>query len=112
MSRSYRHGFWYENDLRCERPRPRHWQEWQRILNVAPILRTLLPNHPYSNEPTPLPMHPENFLRLVASFADPIHRDILARLVFDLMYEDLKKLFISHCERMHGWQRQKRKQIS
>jgi len=112
MSRSYRYGYWYEKDVRCRRHPPRHWKEWQRLLSVAPHLKGMLPWAPEGGEVVPPQSSDDTFLALMACFADTEKREILTRLVFDLMYEDLRKLFISHCERMHGWQPQKLKQTS
>jgi len=81
---------------------PRRWREWQRLIALAPQLKAMGWRDEEENPP-PYPKTDKAFLALAACFADPSKREALRALVFDLMYDDLKELFIRHAERMHGW---------
>lgn len=83
-------------------PNPRPWREWQRLLSVAPHLKAMYTLDP-EEFPPPRPTSDAAFVALVACLADPGKREIIRALVFDVMYDDLKELFIRHAERMHGW---------
>lgn len=83
MSRSFHRYF--------DAPRPRRWQEWQRLLQVAPQLKSMLPMS--VNEPVPpFALGRDPFLRLAACFADPVLRETLRALIFDLLENDLREI--------------------
>lgn len=111
MSRSQRHGYWYEFDTRFQKPPPHHRKEWRRLQRVAKELGRLIPMH-FEGDPIPYMSSNDVFLTWVTNFADADRREILRKLVFDLMYEDLKKLFIAHAERMHPEWSQKKQQTA
>jgi len=111
MSRTHRHGYWYENDTRYRKPAPRHWQGWQRLCRKVPKIKAMVP-HAFDGPVCPYTMTNQQFITLAATLTDPYFRDIFRQVVMDMLADDFKRLFMAHCERMHGWKPQSTQQTN
>lgn len=72
-------------------PRPRYWREWQRILRVAPALKGLMP-FAWPDAPPPRRTANGTIIALAACFADPVVREALRAIIFDLLEDDLAEV--------------------
>lgn len=71
---------------------PTRWNAWRRLCNLVPDLDRMRHVRNLNQVPPPRPMTDAAFLAFAACFADPVKREALRTLVFDLLADDLKEI--------------------
>lgn len=72
-------------------PTPPSWEPFERLKRLSPDLDNLASIVLFQTPP-PDPLRRDEFLHLVACFADPTRRRILRALILELLAEDLADL--------------------
>lgn len=67
---------------------PDRFRSWLELCKVAPALNRLHNAFWPNQKPPPKRMHDAEFLRLAASFNDPVQRDALRQLIVDLLRDN------------------------